>query len=1074
MSGPINRMNELRRKLSSLKETREVLVAVAEHIGETFLVDYVALTLRTSKQHRAIWQSSAREDDGEVQNFFEINSEDIVFHGQSYVLPIVVRDSLKSPFEPKLIRALQKEKIFSLAVVGIYAEDKLQGWIECRHYRGYYRWRKEEILALQQIADFCALHLEKIEILSAYTLSSDTQRSTSDLLEKKLIEARSQYKRLVEYENILIVRTNRHFVVTDLFGNIEEMLGVTAAAITNDKNVWTRLLHPADLKKLGRKIRRMMVAPGELSEELRAFNQKSGQPRWFMLKGIPLFSASNEFLGWEGFALDITERRQAQEQLMLQSRRIEALYEVSRSLQINVDPALVTLRGLRALIRATNSDCGFGCFYDPKAGALEVVAAEGLSEAYVNAVPDVLNGNSLLRKAVESKRGFLFKNIQDDPRAAIGLAKEEGVRSCIVMPLMFEDLVLGGLVLFRKDENQYSAADFDLVVAAARQICLVARQAESYAGEKKQAASLAALYKLSHELSKHLTPKEVAEHAFPVIQEELACKRMWLGVINEHNTHIVGQAGFGPGIRRPIVNIQIELNLRHDFLDEAINHKQPVIVREGQRMECSGLNRVMERLKIGTFIIMPLVSLGQVIGVLVVEPLAASSFFAQSKLPLLNSMAGEIATVILARRFEAKMADADKMRMAGLLASGVAHNFNNLLQAVMGQASLIEMQLPKGSPLSNSAKMIVDSASRGASLISQLLACTVQESQSKSNIQIDTMLSESRDFYRSILGSEITVEVNVHGELPSIYADYSRIQQVISNLLVNAKEAVGTRTNGEVEISARKVRLNSGEIDPELAPGVYVRIDVKDNGTGMDADKQSRCFEPFFSTKVSEYGAGPNFGSSGLGLSSAMTVLKQHDGIITVKSAPEEGSVFSLYLPAITSHLGAVREPSAQLISEHRPDVLLIDLEDAVLVSVRSIVDSLGYHAFAAPRRGKALEVLRSYAGTMKLLMIDVDRSNSDALAFLRSVRREHATIPIVVSTFDHRQWSRALGEFSGIELVQKPLSVWALNSLMRKLLIGEVATPLAQQIEVERGPVASTESEPPTAQSGKSLRKDN
>ena len=453
-------------------------------------------------------------------------------------------------------------------------------------------------------------------------------------------------------------------------------------------------------------------------------------------------------------------------------------------------------------------------------------------------------------------------------------------------------------MLYSRRRGKYSLADFDLVAAAASQIGLASRQARNYAHEKRQASALAALYQLTHEVSKHLTPRDVAHHAFPIMQRELACKRMWMGVLNEQGTHIVGQGGFGPGIRGPILNIQIELDLRHDFFDEALRSRQPVIVHQGTPMECSGLNRIIQKLTPGTFVVVPLVSVGRVVGVIVAEPLIPSQFLAQSKIALLQSMANEIATVILARRFEARMAETNKMKMAGLLASGVAHNFNNLLQAIMGQASLLEMQVTKDSPIYASSRMIVTATERGATLIKQLLAFSAQGSNEPKKLSMNELLEESKDIYRSVVGPEIAFELKLATELPLIRGDYSQIQQAITNLLINAKEAMHGKIGGIVKISTAMVRLHSGEVDPDLAPGVYVRVDIEDTGIGMDQERQSRCFEPFYTTKAPDAGTGLGFGGIGLGLSTAYAILKNHDGIITVSSELGEGSTFSLFIPA--------------------------------------------------------------------------------------------------------------------------------------------------------------------------------
>lgn len=604
---------------------------------------------------------------------------------------------------------------------------------------------------------------------------------------------------------------------------------------------------------------------------------------------------------------------------------------------------------------------------------------------------------------------------------------------------------LGAMVLFRRGEGKFSQLDFDLVEAASSQIALVARQAEYYASEKRQANSLAALYRLSHELSKVLTPREVAEHAIPIIQEELACKRMWLGVLNEQGTHLIGQGGFGPGVRRPIIEMQIELDLQHDFLDEAMLSKKAVVVREGERMECSGLNRLVQKLKLGTFVIVPLVSLGQVVGVLVVEPAMPSTFFVQRRLPLLSSMASEMATVILARRFESKMADADKMRMAGLLASGVAHNFNNLLQAVMGQASLIEMQLPADSPLATAARTIVDAAGKGAGLIKQMLTLTRQGSVSYQIFSVNDLVRESTELYRSLIGPSVAFDVELVDNLPQARADYGQIQQVLTNLVVNAKEALGTGEGGEIRIATRLVTLASGEVDPELSPGEYLRIDVIDNGVGMDEEGVARCFEPFYTTKNVDSATGIGFDGTGLGLSLGYSILKQHEGLLTVRSAVGEGSVFSLYLPTYdpgrrerSLSRGESRDGRGRkVVNEDQLQAIVLDIDDSVHFSVRSTLESLGFDVQVISDESGLRELFQSEVGGIDMLILDLDAVSESARELITGIKTVLPTLRVVGATLHAQKWEAALKFLDGVHVVEKPLGVWAIHSVVRNLVYG-------------------------------------
>ncbi len=881
--------------MADVNSAQEILNRTVTLVGESFGCDRVlAYFSPESGVMHADWRASPADSEP-LEALFEIR--DLLLQATpapTLFLNDVRRSALSQPLLQKLLAA----RVLSIGIIPLFIGERSCGWIECHHTLHYYRWRKEDTLILESMSNTCALFLERALV-----------PVTSQVLARGYDDAHQRYTRLAEYGNLIIVHSDAQMRVVDAVGNVKKILGISSSTLQNDSRIWVKVIHPADYRRLSVRILRLKNMHLQINEEIRVINQESGKTFWLLIKGVPTVGEKGEFLGWEGFGLDITGKREAEEELISERRRIEALYEVSRALKILNDPQLVAGDGLRALLRATNSDAGCICRVDRSSTSFDVVANEGVSSDFVLHAPELRRHEGIIWTTIKKREGLIVRDLFAESTIPAEMLRKEGLRSAMFVPIMFEQEVVGVLALFGKRVARYTTSDLDLVAAACTQIGLAIRQAEAYINEKRQADSLAALYTLSHEVSKHLTPRDVSENALPILQAEFACKRMWIGVLNEQGTHIVGQGGFGPGVRGALINVQIELDLRHDFFDDAIRTKQPIVIPEGSPMECSGLNLLMAKLEIGTIVIVPLVSIGRVVGVLVAEPAVPSVFFAQKKLPLLVSMANEIATVVMARRFEGKMAEANKMRMASLLASGVAHNFNNLLQAVMGQASLLDIQLSKDSPLSASTKMILSAAEKGATLIRQLHNFTSDQAYSPQVVAINDTLQESKEIYRSVLGPEIGIEMKLESEAPDVLVDYSQIQQAVTNLLINAKEAIGAKPGGKVKFITTKVNLRSAEIDPDLAPGTYLRLDLEDNGVGMDYEKQSRCFEPFYTTKNVDSDTGLGFGGVGLGLSSAYAIIKKHGGLLTVSSEPGEGATFSIYLPTADRD-GVVLDPS--------------------------------------------------------------------------------------------------------------------------------------------------------------------
>ena len=1003
-----------------------VAAHLAESIAHEIGCDGVTVTLlHQGAPVVGSYPRRAAEGQGAHAPIFTLSDSAAAFAGRSWTLPIVINDLQRARVAGDLALELAVRKVRSGGIFPITVDGLLAGAVECFYTRSYHRWRQEELDAFAEIG-------RSLELRSG---NSTPARSGSAPVSGE--DLRGQYRRMARYGNIIILMTDAQFRITDVFGNTEQILGIPASQMLSNAAIWDSILDPRDREVLRRRITRLRVERDELREEVRVIHQQSGEARWMMLRAIPHFSSQGAFLGWEGFGIDITDRRQAQESLVTQNRRLEALFEVARALQGQIDPAVITFKGLKAVLRATGAQCGYAVLARQDGSGLEVVAAQGLSESYIEKMGPVLTGPSLLNHVVSTGEAIVVPDLQSDSRAMLSLAKMEDVRGAVIVPLVAEGQVLGALVLFKRAANSFADADGELAQAAAAQISLAVRQAELFESERRHNEALSALYRVSQELGKHRTVAEIAQHTFPILEQDFGLKRGWLGIMNEQGTHLAGQAGFGPGIKKRLQQVQVELALRHDFLDEAIRTQRPVMVRGGQAMECSGLNDVMKQLSCELLVIIPLVSLGQVVGAMVLEPRVPGAFAREGRLQILVTVASEMATVFMARRFEHKMSESLKMRMAGLLASGVAHNFNNLLQAILGQVSLIELQSAPGSQTAESAQLITEAAKRGASLVSQLLNFSTQAPPARQSLSLNSLIEGSSQLYESLLGRRIKLSADLDASCPEIVGDSSQIQQVLTALIANAKDAIAADSPGEVTLATRKVKLRSGEVHPELAPGVYIRLEVRDNGAGMSEEQRARCFEPFYTTKNVDRATGVGLSGTGLGLSAAYSIVKQHDGVITVDSVKGRGAVFSVYFPVLSVRAGAAGgEGAANARREARSGIIMVGMEVGVQPYFASLFDSLGCRARAAYDAHQVREILRREPESYSFVAVDFDTVGEAAPSMCSELMASHPDVCILGIAASSRDWAGRIEGSTRLEMVDKPVGVWAVESALQRLRV--------------------------------------
>jgi PAS domain S-box-containing protein len=319
-------------------------------------------------------------------------------------------------------------------------------------------------------------------------------------------------------------------------------------------------------------------------------------------------------------------------------------------------------------------------------------------------------------------------------------------------------------------------------------------------------------------------------------------------------------------------------------------------------------------------------------------------------------------------RLEGQLRQAQKMEAIGQLAGGVAHDFNNLLTAIRGYSEFALNRVGEDDvALRKDIEEIAKSADRASSLTRQLLAFSRKQLLQPRVLQLNDVVSEVDKMLRRLIGEDIEV-VTVFGRaLGRVKADPGQIEQVLVNLVVNARDAMPDGGKLTIETSNVDVGEELAAEHDGLSAGRYVMLAVRDTGHGIDAETKSRLFEPFFTTK--ETGKG-----TGLGLATVYGIVKQSGGYVLVESEPGKGAAFKIFLHSL--ELGAEEVDRVVPLDEERPGgsetVLLVEDEDVVRNLVREILEGNGYTVLEARNGAEALDVGRRFAAPIHLLVTDV------------------------------------------------------------------------------------------------------
>lgn len=322
--------------------------------------------------------------------------------------------------------------------------------------------------------------------------------------------------------------------------------------------------------------------------------------------------------------------------------------------------------------------------------------------------------------------------------------------------------------------------------------------------------------------------------------------------------------------------------------------------------------------------------------------------------------------IVERERIEDQFRQAQKMESIGRLAGGVAHDFNNILTAVIGFTDLAFMHVPRDHPIVAELNEIRKAAERAASLTRQLLAFARKQIINPRVVDLNGLILDMDMLLRRLIGADVELRTLPAAELWTIKADLGQLEQVLVNLVVNARDAMPA--GGKLIIETANVVLDEfyAETHIEVTPGSYVMLAVSDTGTGMPPDVQKHLFEPFFTTK--ETGKG-----TGLGLATVYGIVKQHGGSIWVYSEVGQGTTIKVYLPHVGAQVAPMPQPSApETLPRGVETVLVVEDEDAVRNMVIRVLRAQGYAVLEATNGVHAQRLAHDYTGEIHLLIADV------------------------------------------------------------------------------------------------------
>ena len=368
-----------------------------------------------------------------------------------------------------------------------------------------------------------------------------------------------------------------------------------------------------------------------------------------------------------------------------------------------------------------------------------------------------------------------------------------------------------------------------------------------------------------------------------------------------------------------------------------------------------------------------------------------------------------------------QLLQSQKMESIGQLTGGIAHDFNNLLTAVMGNLELLRKQLPDNPRARRLIDGAIQGAERGASLTQRMLAFARQQDLQTNPIDIASLLNGMHDLIARSLGPQIALRLNVPDELPPAQVDANQVELAILNLAINARDAMPD--GGSIEISADRAQPGPAR---NSAAGPFIRIQVRDTGSGMDAETLKKSVEPFFSTK-------PLGKGTGLGLSMVHGLAVQLGGALDLSSEIGKGTIATLWLPIATKAAVATAAPAPQTEAVRAAVILVVDDDPLIAMSTVDMLEDLGHTAIEANSAKQALAIVEG-GQALDLMMTDQAMPGMTGTELAEIVRGKRPDLPVLLAT---GYADLPAGRGASLPRLSKPYHQSQLQSEIEKLLIG-------------------------------------
>ncbi|WP_019499681.1 response regulator [Pseudanabaena sp. PCC 6802] len=758
------------------------------------------------------------------------------------------------------------------------------------------------------------------------------------------------------------------------------LLGYQPGEVEPSYQFWHSHIHPDDVAEFDRKTAQALETQTDYEAELRVV-RRDGSMHWLLGKGRGLYNEAGQPVRMLGVAFDISERKQleakrqqAELALQQQLRREQLIADIAGDIRQSLKLNDVLSRTVERIREVLNCDRVF--IYRFHADWSGTIAIESVSDRYPAALQAEVEDLYFMETHGEDYRQGRIQAVADIHASNltpchIDMLAQFHIKANLVVPILQGERLWGLLVANQcAAPRMWQPEEIDLFQQIATQAGIAIQQSE-----------------LLQSLQMELVEREHAERK---IREQATL------------LDIATDAIFVRDLDHRILFWNRGAERLYGWTaTEAIAQKASDLLREDASLIPEITQTVVER--------------GEWHGELHKFTKAGNEVIVEGRWTLVRNEAGQPKFILTVntditdkKNLEAQFYHAQRLESLGTLASGIAHDLNNVLTPVVALSQLLRMHQPNLDKRSQDMlKVLEESAKRGTNIIKQILAFTRGTEGDCRPVQVASLLQEAIAVIQQTFPKSIAVDaIASDPELWLVSADPTYLHQILMNLCINARDAMPD--GGLLTLSAENFPVDErfAQMHLEARAGNYVVITVADTGCGIVPEVRDRIFDPFFTTKATGKG-------SGLGLSSVLGIVKTYGGFIEVQSQPGEGSQFKVYLPAMVETAVTPTKAQTDLPQGHGELISIVDDENAILQSAQAILETYNYRVITASRGADAIEIYRKYQGEIHAVLLDMMMPDMDGIAVVQALQAINPNVRVIATSGladNYRQTLRSLG----------------------------------------------------------------